>query len=198
MRNFQDTKIISRRFLCNTIFFVSTIFFYDAFFGRVVWHGWTDGCLASVHVERIFKVEYVLLLEKQVAITWVHVFLIGSYRHTNPKKSRVDTVGIVTEKCKVWFSTGTRDFFLFQFIRPALGPTKPRIQWGSVFFYGLKRSGHDVDNSPPLNAELKNMWSYISIHPICLHDVEWDNLKFFLPYQTYWLRKKRCCRTQVK
>lgn len=23
------------------------------------------------------------------------------------------------------------------------------------------------------------MWSYTSIHPICLHDVDWDNLKFF-------------------
>ena len=32
-------------------------FFYDASFGRAVWHGWTEGRLASVHVERIFQVE---------------------------------------------------------------------------------------------------------------------------------------------
>jgi hypothetical protein len=32
-------------------------------------------------------------------------------------------------------------------------------------FPGVKRSGREADHSPPSNAEFKNVWSYISIHP---------------------------------
>ena len=162
-------------------------------------HGWTDGRLASVHVERIFQVEYLFLSENQMAITWVHIFLLVrtdiDSGLTKPKKSRVNVLGVMTEQSRVWFSAGTRDFSLFQFMRRALGPTKPPIQWVSVFFLGLKRPGHDVDHSSPLNAEFKNKWSYTSIHPICLRDVDWDNLTFFITCKIYyWLRKKRCYR----
>ena len=49
------------------------------------------------------------------------------------------------------FPAGARDFYLLQ-----------NIQNGSKapLGGGLKRSGSDVDHSPPPDAEVKNNWSY--------------------------------------
>jgi hypothetical protein len=58
-------------------------------------------------------------------------------------------------------------FFLFPTESgPALGPTKPPIQWvlGAVFL-GVKLLGHEADHSCPSNAEVKNAWSYTSTPP---------------------------------
>jgi len=48
---------------------------------------------------------------------------------------------------------------------------QPPIQWvpGAIFL-AVKRPEHEVDHSPPSNAELKNEWSY-TISPIRLHGV---------------------------
>jgi hypothetical protein len=47
--------------------------------------------------------------------------------------------------------------------RPALGPTKPRIQWVKVdIFPGVKRPGREADKSAPYSTELKNAWRYTS------------------------------------
>jgi len=34
-----------------------------------------------------------------------------------------------------------------------------------------KASGHEADHSPPSSAKVKNVWSYTSIPPICLHSM---------------------------
>jgi hypothetical protein len=43
--------------------------------------------------------------------------------------------------------------------RPALGPTRPPVQW--VLVQGVKRPGREADHSLPCNAEVKNAWSYM-------------------------------------
>jgi hypothetical protein len=64
---------------------------------------------------------------------------------------------------------------LFLFVttsRPALGPTQLPIQSVSgALSLGVKRSGREVDYSPPSNAEVKNEWSYTSTPPMRLHGV---------------------------
>jgi hypothetical protein len=39
---------------------------------------------------------------------------------------------------------------------PALGPTRPNIQWVAVvLFLGVKQPGREADRSPPASAEIK-------------------------------------------
>jgi len=53
--------------------------------------------------------------------------------------------------------------------RLALGPTQPPIHWvPGALSQGVKQLGHEADHSPPSSAEVKNMWSYTSVPPICL------------------------------
>jgi len=51
-----------------------------------------------------------------------------------------------------------------------LGPTQPPMQWvlGAPSL-GVKRPEREAEHSPPSNAEVKNVWSYTSTPPICLH-----------------------------
>jgi len=53
--------------------------------------------------------------------------------------------------------------------RPAIGFIQSPIQWVTrVLIPGTKQPGRVADRSPPL-AEAKNVWSYASSPPICLH-----------------------------
>jgi hypothetical protein len=45
-------------------------------------------------------------------------------------------------------------------------------------FLGVKRHRHDVDNSSPPSADVKNEWSYTSTPPICVHIVDRDQFLF--------------------
>jgi hypothetical protein len=50
--------------------------------------------------------------------------------------------------------------------RPVLRPTQPPIQWvPGALSSGVKRSGREVDHSPPTSAEVKNIWIYTSTPP---------------------------------
>jgi hypothetical protein len=61
-------------------------------------------------------------------------------------------------------SPGRVENFLCTFLRPALGPTQPPVQWVTgAFSPVVKRPGREVDQSPPANAEVKKM--YISTPP---------------------------------
>jgi hypothetical protein len=52
---------------------------------------------------------------------------------------------------------------IFLVSRPALGPTRPAIQWILEGLYlRVKRPGSEADNSPPSSAKVKNAWSYTS------------------------------------
>jgi hypothetical protein len=56
--------------------------------------------------------------------------------------------------------------------RLALRPTQPLIQWApGALSLEVKWLGHEVDHSPPSNAEVKNAWNYTSTPPIRLHGV---------------------------
>ena len=52
-------------------------------------------------------------------------------------------------------------------------PTGYRCSWP-----GVNRPGHDVDNSSPSSAEVKNEWSYTTTPPIWFHDVDKENINF--------------------
>jgi hypothetical protein len=54
--------------------------------------------------------------------------------------------------------------------RPALGPTRPPIQWEPrALSLGVRRPGHEADLSPPFSAEANNALSYTSITRIRLN-----------------------------
>jgi hypothetical protein len=54
----------------------------------------------------------------------------------------------------------------------------------------VKRPGHEADNLPKSNAEVKNEWSYTSVPPTCLHGMHKDNFAFFLnEYGTFKIYK---------
>jgi hypothetical protein len=53
--------------------------------------------------------------------------------------------------------TEAEDFPVTSASRPALGPTQPPVQWvtEALSSGGKERLWHDVDHSPPSNAEVK-------------------------------------------
>jgi hypothetical protein len=64
-------------------------------------------------------------------------------------------------------SPGMGKIFLFPASsKPALGPTRPSIQWVPWAPYpGIKRPGREADHSPPASAEVNNTWICASTHP---------------------------------
>jgi hypothetical protein len=70
------------------------------------------------------------------------------------------------------FSSGFPTKILHAFLRTALGPTQPPIQWvQGALSLGVKRPGSEADHSPPSSAEVKE-WVELYLHsPNSLHDV---------------------------
>jgi hypothetical protein len=64
---------------------------------------------------------------------------------------------------------GREGYFLFATAsRRTLGPTQPPIQWvQDALSRKVKQPGPEADHRSPSSAEVKNEWSYTSIH----HDV---------------------------
>jgi len=73
---------------------------------------------------------------------------------------------------------GARDNSLLQKSRSDIWPTKYPISRVHRYFQGLKRPECHVGQSRPCSSEVKNEWSYTSVPPVCLHDVDRDNLTF--------------------
>jgi len=59
------------------------------------------------------------------------------------------------------FPAGARDFHLLQNVQAgSRAPLSLLLKGYQCFSRGVKRSGSDVDHSPPPGAEVKNKWSY--------------------------------------
>jgi hypothetical protein len=59
-----------------------------------------------------------------------------------------------------------KNFIFTTSSRLALGPTQPPIQWVSgALSPGVKRLGREADQSPPITAKVKKMWTYTSTLP---------------------------------
>ena len=89
--------------------------------------------------------------------------------------SRNTVIGIVTKLDAPSFECrkGQEIFLLSQTSRPALGATKPSIEW---------LPGRGGVEQPKCDAEVKNEWSYTSSCPVYLHDLDTDNFKFYYIY----------------
>jgi len=77
--------------------------------------------------------------------------------------------------------SGARYFSLLQNVQPHFGAHPASIQWVP----GVKRTGREVDRSPPSGAEAKNEWGVSSSPLIRLHGVERGNFACVHYFQTY-------------
>ena len=78
---------------------------------------------------------------------------------------------------------GGRDFL--QLSRPALGPTKPPVQWVLGLSRGKERPGRDADPSPPSSAVGHELYLYSSYGPYGLYRASVPVQGCTLPY-TVW------------
>jgi len=54
-----------------------------------------------------------------------------------------------------------------------MGPTQPPVQWvPGILSPEVKWQVHEADHLPLSSAKFKNVWSYTSVPPVHLHDVE--------------------------
>jgi hypothetical protein len=86
-------------------------------------------------------------------------------------RSRSNVVGIATVYGLDHRGVGVRvpvgSKFLFSTSSGlALGSTQPPIQWGrGALSLGVERRRDEADHSPPVSAEVKKIWIYISTPP---------------------------------
>jgi hypothetical protein len=70
----------------------------------------------------------------------------------------------------VWNPVGFGNFLFTTASIAVLVPTQPPIQWISgALSLEVKRPGREADHSPPSSADITNVWSYTSTHPVRLH-----------------------------
>jgi hypothetical protein len=83
-----------------------------------------------------------------------------SWRRVEPGSSVsvVSDYGLDNRAIGVRSPAGAKDFSSILFVRPALGPTQPPVQWvPGVLSPGVKaRPGRDADHSPPSSAKVVN------------------------------------------
>jgi hypothetical protein len=74
--------------------------------------------------------------------------------------------GLDDQGVRVRVPVGARIFHFSMSPRPALGSTRPPIQWVTgALSLGVKRPGREADLSPPISAEVKKMWTSTSTSP---------------------------------
>ena len=72
------------------------------------------------------------------------------------------------------------------------GPPRHLLKGYRSCLAGVKRSGRDVDHSPPPSAGVKNQWSHTSLPPTCLHGVVKDRFTFYLLSESLVLLRDKC------
>jgi len=69
-------------------------------------------------------------------------------------------------------------FFFSKISTPVLGFIQPPTKWVPGSFPGVKRQGPEVNHTHSSSAEVKNEWSYTSIPPIYLCDLDDETFAF--------------------
>ena len=90
-----------------------------------------------------------------------------------------------------------QDIYLFtKTFNTAVKPTQRLVTWVPAVLSQLKQPRRKSDYSSPPSSEVKNEWSYTSIHPIRLHGVDRANftiqvflLKYHLIYNNITISK---------
>lgn len=92
--------------------------------------------------------------------------------------------GVVTRSlvglCGVQIQAGHRDFSLHQNTGSAQSPPILSFNGYWRYFPVVKRSGPEVNYSPPSSAEDEIEWSCPSTPHTCVHGVERDKLAFYV------------------
>jgi hypothetical protein len=140
--------------------FVDLILFVLLVVGRV-WHPCVNNSHTS-HCDSSVKWQH-----KNVWPWYFHSLFVLLMKVTKIRDSSVSIVTrLLARRPGFNFWKGKEFFLLDTASRPALEPTQPPIQWvPGALSQGLRRPGHEADHSPPLNAEVKNAWSYTSTLP---------------------------------
>jgi hypothetical protein len=74
-----------------------------------------------------------------------------------------------------------RELSLLQNIQTGSGTNSASYFKGTrSFFPGAKWPGNEADQSPPSSAKIKNVWSYTTTPPMCVHGIFRDNFSFLL------------------
>ena len=92
-----------------------------------------------------------------------------------------------TGQSEVPILAGERYFSLLQNVQSFLRSTQPPVQGYRSTFLGLKRPEPEVYHSSLSSVEVKYEWSCTSARPICLHDV--DGEQVYLVH--FWLQITR-------
>jgi hypothetical protein len=72
-----------------------------------------------------------------------------------------------------------RVFSSLKYLYQLWGPSSLLFNWQRGSFPGEKWPKREADHSPPSSGDIKNDWSYISMHPTCCYgmhrDYKWAN-----------------------
>jgi hypothetical protein len=83
--------------------------------------------------------------------------------------------GLQAGRQDVWFPGGAGSFSLHHCVQTRSGAHPASYTIGTRGYFpgggGVKRPGGEADHSSPFSAEVKNVWSYTSTSPMCLHGV---------------------------
>jgi hypothetical protein len=71
---------------------------------------------------------------------------------------------------RVQFLAGAGNFSLHHHVQNGSGAHPASYPWvPGALSLGVKQLVREADHSPPSSAEVKNVWSYTSTPPVCLH-----------------------------
>jgi hypothetical protein len=101
-----------------------------------------------------------MTLTNPLVIPWPNLFILFRYVHAVKMVSTTDIFMSTYGKGQIC------NIYHFTLSRPVIGPTHASLQWvPGALSLGVKRSWCEADYSPPISAEVKIVWIYISTPP---------------------------------